>query len=240
MLYPTHHRYGQVYGFGGAAIGAGLGLLPVINLSQATSFSGLIGDIIIALLFVYVCYRGSVFGSEFPDIDSPGSIPARKHYLIQKIFKLFKVKHRGKFSHDFTSLLIVFGSIYLFLELVVGPGMKGLLALGVGNSELTPLIALLSSGGLLLRLFEVYIIFTLIGAYSHLIADASTKQGVWIFWSIKVHIVPVFITRIEIGGRKPFEQIFNTGTGWELLNRNAMTYVFLPVSIVCCLLMIFI
>lgn len=216
MLYPTHQRYGQVFGLGGAAIGASLGLLPVVALSDFNSFSELIIEVFVVLLYVYVCYSGSVFGSEFPDIDSPGSIPARKHFFIQKLFKLFQVKHRGKFSHDFTSLFLLFGSLYLVVHLLFAPLMSGLLSLGVSNSDLMPLIALLSTDGLLSNLLEVYIIFTLLGAYSHLIADASTKQGVWIFWSLKVHIVPVFITRITIGGKQPFSQIFNTGTGWEM------------------------
>lgn len=238
MLYPTHHRYGQVYGLVGASIGAGIGLLPVINFSQATTISGLLGEILVALMFVMACYRGSVFGAEFPDIDSPGSIPARKHFFLQKLFRFFKIKHRGKFSHDFTSLLIVFGSIYLLLDLFLGPSMKGLLALGVGDSNLTPLIALLSSGGLLLSLLKTYVVFVLVGAYSHLLADASTKQGVWLFWRFRIHIVPVFITKIEIGGNKPFAQIFNTGTGWEMFNRKLMGYIFLPLSIIACLVML--
>lgn len=110
---------------------------------------------------------------------------------------------------------------------------------GVGNSDVTPLIALLSGDGLLLSLAKTYVVFSLVGAYSHLIADASTKQGVWLLWSIKIHIVPVFITRIKIGGQEPFSDIFNTGTGWEMLNRNAMTYIFLPISIILMVMTIF-
>ena len=111
---------------------------------------------------------------------------------------------------------MTFGGLYLFLDFVVGPFMRSLLENGVGNAELTPLVALLSSGGLLLKLAKCYVVFSLIGAYSHLIADASTKQGVWLFWKIKIHIVPVFITKWEFGGKKPFERVFNTGTGWEM------------------------
>lgn len=237
MLYPTHQKYGQVYGLVGASVGATMGLIPSVD--YGNGFGNMAGSLIMSVLYVAVCYKASIFGSEFPDIDSPGSIPARKHDLIQKLFKLFHVKHRGKFSHDFASLLIVFGSLYFILELLVGPSMSYILSQGVGNSEITPFIALLSSGGFLLSLAKTYVVFCLVGAYSHLIADASTKQGVWLFWSIKIHIVPVFITRIRIGDKTPFSTIFNTGTGWEMLNRNAMTYVFLPISIILVILTIF-
>lgn len=67
MLYPTHRRYGQVFGLGGAALGAGIGILPVINFSSADSLNGLLSEVIVALMFVVICYRGSVFGAEFPD-----------------------------------------------------------------------------------------------------------------------------------------------------------------------------
>ena len=67
---------------------------------------------------------GALFGSEFPDCDSyggkmangevkKGSIPSQKHPLISKIFRTFGVKHRGKFSHDYASLALFFGIIWL-------------------------------------------------------------------------------------------------------------------------------
>lgn len=59
---------------------------------------------------------GALFGSRFPDIDSPSSIPARRHPIIQKIFVAFGVKHRGKFSHDFASIGIFFGVIYFIIK----------------------------------------------------------------------------------------------------------------------------
>lgn len=171
-------------------------------------------------------------------LDSPGSIPARKHYFLQKLFKYGGVKHRGKFSHDFASLGLLFGGMYLFVDSMFGNLMSFILSRGLGNSELTPLFALLSSDGLVLGLLKVYILFTLIGSYSHLIADASTKQGVWLFWTFKIHVIPIWITKIRIGGEQPFSKIFNTGTGWEMFNRKAMTYVFLPLSILICLIFI--
>jgi hypothetical protein len=236
MLYPTHKKYGQVYGFLAIPAVASFGMIPYIQLGD--NVGKMLGDIIVVILYMIVAYRGALFGAEFPDIDSPGSIPARKHYLLKQTFRAFRVKHRGKFSHDFASIGILFGGIYIVVDKMFGNIMQYVLEQGVGNSELMPLIALLSSEGLVLSLLKIYILFTWIGAYSHLIADASTKEGVWFLWRFKIHVIPVWITRIKIGGNQPFRQIFNTGTGWEMFNRKAMTYVFLPLSIFICLALI--
>lgn len=239
MLYPTHKKYGQMFGLVGIGVGAQLGLMPSVEIGDG-GLAGVMGDTIVVLLYAMVAYRAGLFGAEFPDIDSHGSIPAQRHPVLQKIFQYTGVKHRGKFSHDFGSLLLFFGMIYLFVDMFLGNMMTGYLNSGVGNSELMPLVYLMSGEGILLSLVKVYVVFTLIGAYSHLIADASTKQGVWILWRIPVHIVPVFITRIEIGGNRPFAKIFNTGTGWEMFNRKALTYVFVPISVVFCIMSLFI
>lgn len=223
MLYPTHKRYGQAYAFLGIPVMIGLGYFPTVDLSNGIGSS--LGNILVVLLYIFIAYKGSLFGAEFPDIDSPGSIPARKHFILQKIFKFFKVKHRGKFSHDFTSLAILFGSLYLLVDKGLGLIMEMFLLSGVGNSELTPLIALLSSDGLILSLIKTYIIFVWIGAYSHLIADATTKQGVWFLWRFRIHIIPVFITKWGIGSWRPFKRAFLTGSKWEDLNRYIMTVV---------------
>lgn len=239
MLYPTHKKYGQMFGLVGIGVGASMGLMPSVEVVDS-GFVEIMGDTLVVLMYAMVAYRASLFGAEFPDIDSPGSIPSQRHPVLQKLFKMFGVKHRGKFSHDFGSLLIFFGMIYLFVDMFLGSMMTDYLNSGVGNAELTPLVYLLSGEGILLSLVKVYVVFTLIGAYSHLVADASTKQGVWILWSIPVHIVPVFITKLEIGGNRPFAKIFNTGTGWEMLNRKALTYVFVPVSVLFCVMSLFI
>lgn len=65
MLYPTHHRYGQVYGLVGASIGASMGLLPTVEIGDG--FGSMTGSLIMSVLYVAVCYQASVFGSEFPD-----------------------------------------------------------------------------------------------------------------------------------------------------------------------------
>ena len=144
-------RFRQGFGLTGIAVGASFGLLPVVNVSSMNSFSEVSSEIFVSFLFFYVCYLGSLFGAEYPDIDSPGSIPARKHYFIRRLFKLFQVKHRGVYSHDFISLLMTFGGLYLFLDFVVGPFMRSLLENGVGNAELTPLVALFRLLSLLIK-----------------------------------------------------------------------------------------
>lgn len=230
MLYPTHKKYGQVYGLLAIPLAVSFGLIPEVNLGDSSS--QIVGDAILAMIYMWVAYSAALFGAEFPDIDSPGSIPAQRHPILKMMFKYGGVKHRGKFSHDFTSLGLLFGGMYFLADGVIGGVMKTFLENGVGNSELAPVVAMMGPGGLILSLMKVYILFTLVGAYSHLIADASTKQGVWILWKFPIHIVPVFLTKIEIGGNRPFAKIFNTGTAWEMFNRKLMTYVGLPLGLV--------
>lgn len=235
MLYPTHKRYGQAYAFLGIPVMILLGYFPKLDLSLGLGVA--VGDAIVVFLYMFVAYKGSLFGAEFPDIDSPGSIPARKHYFLSKLFRFFKVKHRGKFSHDFASLGILFGGIYLFVDMGLGELANMFLVDGVGNSELTPLVALLSEEGLVLNLIKTYILFTLIGAYSHLIADATTKQGVWLFWTLKIKFIPERLIKMQIFGYQPFKYSFRTGSGWEDFNRYVMTVV-LALGIVATLLVV--
>lgn len=112
MLYPTHKRYGILWGVLTIPIGVAIGLIPVISSELRT------GDLFIMTMTVIMGLIGALFGSRFPDIDSPGSIPARRHPIIQKLFKRFGVKHRGKFSHDFASIGAFFGIIYLLVSRV--------------------------------------------------------------------------------------------------------------------------
>lgn len=109
MLYPTHKRYGIFFGLMTFPIGVGLGVVPVLTGAMRAS------DVAMVLICSYMAMRGAIFGAEFPDIDSPGSIPAQKHPVIKKIFRFFGVKHRGKFSHDVFSQTMLFGSVYFLL-----------------------------------------------------------------------------------------------------------------------------
>lgn len=110
MLYPTHKRYGILWGLLMFPIGVLLGVIPILSVSMRPT------DIFMLVVCCYLGMRGALFGAEFPDIDSPGSVPAHKHPVIRKIFEFFHVKHRGKFSHDYFSLLLLFGGSLFVLS----------------------------------------------------------------------------------------------------------------------------
>lgn len=102
MLYNTHKKYGQVFGF------VAMPLLVANELTvDTTSVMGMVA-------YVATAYTGAKFGAEFPDIDSATSKPAKKHPIIRKAFKSFGVKHRGKFSHDLV-VQAIFWSILISL-----------------------------------------------------------------------------------------------------------------------------
>lgn len=118
MLYKTHQRYGLLSGLLGIPLLVTIGLIPIITMSMRFS------DAVLVVLMLIFSMLGALFGSEFPDCDSyggqmengkikKGSIPSQKHPTISKIFRTFGVKHRGKFSHDYASLALFFGSIWL-------------------------------------------------------------------------------------------------------------------------------
>lgn len=118
MLYRTHQRYGLLSGLLGIPLLVTVGLIPIITMSMRFS------DALLVILMLSFSMFGALFGSEFPDCDSyggkmsngeikKGSIPSQKHPMISSIFRTLGVKHRGKFSHDYASLALFFGIIWL-------------------------------------------------------------------------------------------------------------------------------
>lgn len=114
MLYKTHKKYGILWGVLGLTGAITFGLLPAMNSSMRITDKVFLG------FLMYVAMRGAIFGAEFPDIDSPGSIPARHHPFIRKIFAFFHIAHRGKFSHDYASLAVFFGLLLFLWKLARG------------------------------------------------------------------------------------------------------------------------
>lgn len=208
MLYETHKRYGQV---------AGLVMLPVavstgiVDLDMNFGFEGFVSEVLVVLFYAFIALKASMFGAEFPDLDSPGSTPSRKHKILSSMFKISGVKHRGKFSHDFVSQTILWGIIY------------GLVSY-VGSTY-----AVNEIGLFILSAVKVYVFFTFIGVLSHLIADAMTVDGVWFLWMFKVRFMPVFIRKFGVGSWKPFKTWFTTGSEWNHINYVGMSII-LPVA----------
>lgn len=112
MLYPTHKRFGILWGLLFFPIGIFIGMIPIMSI-EATG-----NEVFMVLICCYFGMRGALFGAEFPDIDSHTSIPRKKHPLIGKIFDACGVKHRGKYSHDFFSIGLTFGIIYFIVTMV--------------------------------------------------------------------------------------------------------------------------
>lgn len=113
MLYKTHKKFAQLFGVVGLTSAYASDLLPSFSMGYNISDNVLIGTLIL------VGYSASTFGGEFPDIDSPTSVPARRYPLIHKIFRLFGVKHRGKFSHDFASIGLFFGALLVLFNFLM-------------------------------------------------------------------------------------------------------------------------
>lgn len=107
MLYKTHLKFAQLFGVAGLTTAFSSALMPTFDWGYSMSDNILVGTLIV------MGYSASTFGGEFPDIDSATSVPARRYPTLRKIFTLFGVNHRGKFSHDYISLAILFGSLLI-------------------------------------------------------------------------------------------------------------------------------
>lgn len=117
MLYPTHKRFGIMFGFGFAIIFLSLGLY-----SHFTNTHGILlfGSLLISIY-------GAQFGAEFPDIDKNGTLPTKHHPIIRVFFEVFHAQHRGKFSHSYLTqtlfwlawIVLSFFIIYLFPKNVI-------------------------------------------------------------------------------------------------------------------------
>lgn len=142
MLYPTHRRLGIQFGEGLAVVAISSGLF------SALSFKSLP----LILLGIGLAVSGSLFGAEYPDIDSPRSIPAQRHPIWRMIFQFFHVHHRGKFSHSILSQTLFWGIIWIgMLFFVQDPAVSG----QINNSLIVKLFLVVALG----NLFEVMVNF---------------------------------------------------------------------------------
>lgn len=303
MLYPTHKKFGIYWGLLMIPVSVMIGLIPSVSSSMRMS------DLVLIIVSVYMGMRGALFGSRFPDIDSPTSIPAKKHPYIQKIFHKFGVKHRGKYSHDYASI----GLTFLILYILVAFGGEKLLLLiyddhkflnvlvyavclffihmisndiidifqAVANIQknkkmfailesnktkisilisIIMLITLAISGTvellgiitfsistvsaikiatLVIVSLKVYVVFALVGAYSHLYADMTTKQGVYIFGKQLAPMRTILlIKKIPIFGKLLIPSEFKTNSEWENMNNLIVTLLCFPASILAFLFLI--
>lgn len=204
MLYNTHKKYGQVATALALPIGLSLGVVDV-EIVEGFGAGTAMDKLIMLVLSVMVAFKGGLFGAEFPDLDSSTSIPSKRHKILRYFFRKAGIRHRGKFSHDFIVQGLLWGAIYFGLTLVEVEGMFMMLVM---------------------NLVGVFIFFTFVGVYSHLIADAMTVDGVWFGGMFKIRFMPVFIRKFGIGKFKPFKNWFTTESEWDLVNRIVMTAIF--------------
>lgn len=123
MLYPTHKRFGVLWGLLAFPLGVLIGLVPVIS-SKMTGI-----EFFMVIMSSYVGMRGALFGARFPDIDSHTSRPRKMHPIIGRVFDAFGVKHRGKYSHDFFSIGLTFVVLY-FIVAIAGDRVVQTVATG--------------------------------------------------------------------------------------------------------------
>lgn len=135
MLYPTHKRYGILFGFLTFPVGVAIGLVPTLTETMRAS------DITLVVMVCYMAMRGALFGAEFPDIDTPSSRPSKKHPIIRKIFAFFHLKHRGKFSHDLATQTAFWGIALFFVSYTADRWLNSL----VGASNLWLSVTTLST-----------------------------------------------------------------------------------------------
>lgn len=302
MLYPTHKNYGILWGLLTIPVAVIIGFIPIITYTMRFE------DIFLIIMTIYMGMRGALFGAKYPDIDSPSSIPARKHPIIHSIFQKFGVKHRGKYSHDYWTIGATFLIIYI---LVHYGGMKLLNTIVLGNSLINSILYLLgfvfvyiigidiidffewlfhkikqhklayffehkryllglgtvalllvslmingtldiksvvtlqigvgsamSMTTMLIVCFKVYVLFALAGAYSHLFADMSTKEGVYLFGKkIRPVTFAEKIRKLPIIGRFLVPTDFKTGGEWEKKCNRIVLQAMIPAFILAILVL---
>lgn len=116
MLFPTHKRAGIAFGAASslAIIGAG------IYANQMSDKDLVLNTAVCTLLII----KGGMFGAEFPDCDSPRSLPTQHYPWINYIFRLCHVNHRGKFSHSILSATLFWSALAVLMSSLVMIGSK--------------------------------------------------------------------------------------------------------------------
>src|SRR5699024_3885995 len=128
--------------------------------------------------------RGALFGAEFPDIDSPTSIPRQKHKVIGRIFDIFGVKHRGKYSHDFLSIGLTFAGIYFLVHIVFERFVQAIVK---GNTTL-------GTDAYLGVLFFVYVIANMVVDAILWVANLIQNKRMWAIVNKKRVVISVMIS----------------------------------------------
>lgn len=131
-----------------------------------------------------VMYPMSAFGAIAPDFDHhEGSIPSRTPVALafHKLLHLTNPKHRSWQTHS----ILVTGSFLLLLFAIVVYGSS-------------------TWGGTDWILIRMFVYGFTIGVLSHLVLDAMSTAGIWVYPGLKLRFVP-------------HNSYFATGSTWEML-----------------------
>ena len=163
MLYPTHKKYGILWGLLMIPVAVSIGFIPMISAEMRN------GDLMLILLTIYMGMRGALFGARFPDVDSASSIPAKRHPILRKIFVRFGVKHRGKYSHDYFWIAVTFATVYILIK-YCGTFVLNILAQGSN-----PMNLIVYLGGMVF----IYIIGIDIVEFFQWVANVQKNKKMW-------------------------------------------------------------
>lgn len=172
MMYRTHKA------------GGALGMLITFEIARQ---KGLLAPDLNEFVQLAIMYPAASWGSIAPDLDHHWNSVKEKtpfNLAVHKILHLTKPRHRSWQTH---SILVTGGLCALAYSLIA----LGDTYLGVGGMG--------SLDWLILRLVMTGVIA---GVVSHLILDAMSTAGIWIYPGLKMRFVP----------RSSF---FATGSGWE-------------------------
>lgn len=145
-------------------VAVSIGIIPVVTSEMRN------GDLLLIIMAVYMGMRGALFGARFPDIDSPGSIPARRHPHIRKVFEFFNIKHRGKFSHDFVTIGVLF---YILYRVVNAVGVTVLAKVADGGG-------LVTTGVYVATVIFVYLVGLDIVVFFQWVANKVKNKRMWV------------------------------------------------------------
>lgn len=196
MLYPTHKKYGILWGLLMIPVAVLIGLIPIVTMDMRN------GDLLLIMLACYMGMRGALFGARFPDIDSPGSIPARRHPHIRKVFAFFNIKHRGKFSHDYISIGVVFILLY---QVVSVSGVRLLEVVSEGNGFII-------TGVYLATIVFVYMVGLDIVGFFQWVANKMKNKRMWVILEKRRFLIALtnvvwLIAVLVIGGFVDIQEI---------------------------------
>lgn len=211
MLHQTHQQFGKLFTVAAVPLAIKFDILPkapdinLITVSPIAYFVNCLPFLIAALL----AYLAGNWGSGYPDIDSPNSLPARTNPLIAFLFRTFGVKHRGRFSHSLASITLTFGAAYAFIKYLAPQILGSVLDKGLVDPTLVNYLIMFESA---CGLISIWVIFAYIGAVSHWVGDMLTTDGAYIFWEKKIKMFDAPAFRAGSAWEKRF---------WEPLTKHS-------------------